>query len=348
MDVLVAPFDVHEKNRRMRSIQEKMEEEEEGKAAKKQKVSKDDIAQMKETGVEGDQIIKKLMEGNTSFQEKTKFSQEKYIKKKRKKYYKFIRVVKPSALNICQTYYLNKPQLIQHLREDSLAQILHLANIQSNSIVMVVDNCSGMLVGAIAERLAGHGTIINLYEGPQPSVKLMDLFNLSPEARSIVLHFPLNQIRSVKDAAKQSEDKSQTESNKQEEQDQSDQPAPPVDKFSAARIAIAKQCDSLVICSRYDLGSVFDELYPYLALSRPFAVFSTFAQPLGEIFDVYRRSRNALNMQLNETWTRTYQVLPDRTHPNMNMDAASGYVLSGTKVASEVTPEDAVATTIDA
>jgi tRNA (adenine-N(1)-)-methyltransferase non-catalytic subunit len=39
-----------------------------------------------------------------------------------------------------------------------------------------------------------------------------------------------------------------------------------------------------------------------------------------------------LDLQLNETWTREYQVLPGRTHPEMKMNACSGYLLSGIKV----------------
>lgn len=37
-------------------------------------------------------------------------------------------------------------------------------------------------------------------------------------------------------------------------------------------------------------------------------------------------------LELGETWMREYQVLPQRTHPTMRMNAASGYILSGIKV----------------
>jgi tRNA (adenine-N(1)-)-methyltransferase non-catalytic subunit len=39
-----------------------------------------------------------------------------------------------------------------------------------------------------------------------------------------------------------------------------------------------------------------------------------------------------IDLQLNETWTRENQVLPGRTHPEMNMSACSGYLLSGIKI----------------
>lgn len=58
-------------------------------------------------------------------------------------------------------------------------------------------------------------------------------------------------------------------------------------------------------------------------------------QPLGELFDVLHRTKQAVNMEVSETWTRQYQVLPSRTHPTMNTNGASGYILSGVKVAQQ-------------
>lgn len=55
-------------------------------------------------------------------------------------------------------------------------------------------------------------------------------------------------------------------------------------------------------------------------------------QPLAETQEALRKAGLGVNMQLAETWMRVYQVLPARTHPNMSMDGASGYVLSGVRV----------------
>ena len=45
-------------------------------------------------------------------------------------------------------------------------------------------------------------------------------------------------------------------------------------------------------------------------------------------------SKEAVALQLNESWWREYQVLPGRTHPGMMTSGTGGYVLSGTKAAS--------------
>lgn len=48
-----------------------------------------------------------------------------------------------------------------------------------------------------------------------------------------------------------------------------------------------------------------------------------------------RNEGSALRLELFETWTRPYQVLPLRTHPTMSMNANSGFVLAGIKIRNE-------------
>ena len=40
----------------------------------------------------------------------------------------------------------------------------------------------------------------------------------------------------------------------------------------------------------------------------------------------------ALDIKIHETIVREFQVLPLRTHPNMNNKGYSGYVLTGIKI----------------
>jgi len=51
-----------------------------------QKLSHEEILEMQRKGVEGQDIIKALVDNSASFQSKTEFSQAKYIKKKQQKY----------------------------------------------------------------------------------------------------------------------------------------------------------------------------------------------------------------------------------------------------------------------
>jgi tRNA (adenine-N(1)-)-methyltransferase non-catalytic subunit len=40
----------------------------------------------------------------------------------------------------------------------------------------------------------------------------------------------------------------------------------------------------------------------------------------------------AINLRLTDTWMREYQVLENRTHPNMTMSQNGGFLLTGTKL----------------
>jgi len=47
------------------------------------------------------------------------------------------------------------------MRMDTIAQILTYANAAAFRNVMVLENCKGLLLAAITERVAGFGTIVN-------------------------------------------------------------------------------------------------------------------------------------------------------------------------------------------
>lgn len=51
-----------------------------------QKLSQADIVSMKEKGLSGEQVIQAIISNSATFQAKTEYSKEKYIKKKQQKY----------------------------------------------------------------------------------------------------------------------------------------------------------------------------------------------------------------------------------------------------------------------
>mmetsp|Transcript_39631 Transcript_39631/g.132117 ORF Transcript_39631/g.132117 Transcript_39631/m.132117 type:complete len:90 (+) Transcript_39631:222-491(+) len=64
----------------------------------------------------------------------------------------------------------------------------------------------------------------------------------------------------------------------------------------------------------------------------PFIVYHASMQPLAECMHACQQARAAVRMQILETWTRKYQVAPNRTHPEMNTYPPTGYVLAGVSV----------------
>merc|ERR1740129_1540587 len=76
-----------------------------------QKLSREEIDKMREDGVDGVEIMEKLIENSETFQAKTKFSQEKFLKKKAKKYHQYILIRKPSIRLLMEiTYKAGQPQ----------------------------------------------------------------------------------------------------------------------------------------------------------------------------------------------------------------------------------------------
>ena len=86
--------------------------------------------------------------------------------------------------------------------------------------------------------------------------------------------------------------------------------------------------------------SVLARLSPYLLGSAQVVVYSPYIQVLSEILQSAKKDNNYLNPQLTESCSRTYQVLPGRTHPLMTTSGTGGYLFHTTKVIpSEFQPE---------
>jgi len=104
-----------------------------------------------------------------------------------------------------------------------------------------------------------------------------------------------------------------------------------------------QQVDCIFIASKYDPHSLLMSLWPFLAPSGRFIVYDEVLEPLAAAHAKLSTvsasttsgsgSEMAVNVHLQEAFFRQYQVLPNRTHPHVNMSASGGYILSGTKTA---------------
>ncbi len=89
---------------------------------------------------------------------------------------------------------------------------------------------------------------------------------------------------------------------------------------------------SLLIATREPPLPMLESLLGRLRPSGAFAVYNQSLPYLAECLDYCHRSRCAVRLQLLESWARSYQVAPERTHPHMNAYPPTGYVLAGVKV----------------
>lgn len=74
----------------------------------------------------------------------------------------------PTPNNLMEYYHARTPATILSLRRDTLSQLLNLANIRPGGRYLVIDDCGGLLIGSILERLGGHGRIFIMTDSDSP------------------------------------------------------------------------------------------------------------------------------------------------------------------------------------
>lgn len=89
-------------------------------------------------------------------------------------------------MSICEASFDKNKEKICNLRFDSLAQIISQSGVHSGTRVLVMDSMTGLLVGSLAYRMRGQGTILALYGGQQPHLEMVNSFNLSAEEINII------------------------------------------------------------------------------------------------------------------------------------------------------------------
>ncbi|CAI9728857.1 tRNA (adenine(58)-N(1))-methyltransferase non-catalytic subunit TRM6-like [Octopus vulgaris] len=163
-----------------------------------QQLSHEEIMAMKKDGLAGESIVGRLIENSSTFSLKTEYAQDKYIKKKKRKYMLVFVVLRPTTRILIEMYFAKSPAKICHLRIDSLAQILMLGNIRADMNVAVVDTCLGIVVGAVMERLGGRGNVIHVYHGQHPSRPAVDCYDFDQDHMDTLHSFPMEKLNLLK------------------------------------------------------------------------------------------------------------------------------------------------------
>ena len=230
----------------------------------------------------------------------------------------------------------------------------------------------GLLTGALAQRMGGYGQILSIYSGQQPSFSdMLAKFNLSFPEQYSIKYIHSSQIFTDLIQESQKDDDEDEKDVELKEREQLKWPCPlqphtrqylettmKTDEertaFLAKRCARFarkltrhtfmeanqwllrtnddRKCDSIIIATRYDPTYTLFKLLPYLETSCPFVVLCEFLEPFAECFRELQKQSLAINMRLTDTWLREYQILPGRTHPNMNMSQNGGFLLTGIKL----------------
>ncbi len=73
-------------------------------------------------------------------------------------------------------------------------------------------------------------------------------------------------------------------------------------------------------------------VHPCLQIGGRVVCYSQYSELISQVFEFMLEGRKYVSVTMLDCFSRTMQVLPNRTHPLMNMNQFSGYLLWGIKV----------------
>lgn len=89
------------------------------------------------------------------------------------------------------------------------------------------------------------------------------------------------------------------------------------------------KADGLAIVAREHPLNIIKELIPFVKFSRPFVIYHSHREPLQETYVELKKRTDVTNVKLFSNFLRSYQILPDRTHPEITTNDCGGYLLTG-------------------
>lgn len=341
-----------------------------------QKLSQAEIEALKTPGssTSGAALVDMLISNSATFAGKTEFSQEKYIKKKKAKHCSEVQVLPVSIARVMETFWEKDPRKMRGMRPDTMAMILSTANVKAGVNSLVVESCSGVVLGSLLYRQQGLGYVVHAFENNQKRTEGVKRFNFSAEIAGALLHVPLDKVlnkqipihaetaaaaaaaapaaapaaavATTAAAAVSADKKADAPMDTSSNSDSASAAAPAASTASVAAAGavpagdmtaeevLAQQVDVTILATRYDPYTLLQSVWPYLKVTGRFVLYDECIEPLAAAHAKLSTSSEfaAVNLVLSECFFRNHQVLPNRTHPFVNMSASGGYILSGIKM----------------
>ncbi|XP_069702359.1 tRNA (adenine(58)-N(1))-methyltransferase non-catalytic subunit TRM6 isoform X1 [Periplaneta americana] len=371
-----------------------------------QLLSTEEIVGLRSSGLSGQAIVGHLIENSKTFRDKTEYSQEKYLKKKEKKYFEYVTVRWPTIRLISEIMFRTDPVKIMGLRIDTLSQIITNIGMHSHGTYMLYESgCQGLVVAAMLNNMSSGGHLIHIHPGNSPQKQAILAMNYTSDHMSCLtsvniysLLRKLLQDSSVvsedanssvsdnnKEAAEDNKDfshvdikeeedikpdtnsennetvstvskenevviKNETEStnlinekkrkHSDNDENTSKKPRWELETEKAADILNTHKADGLVIIAREHPTNILTALLSFVAPSRPFVVFSPCREPLLELYVTLKGKNNTTGLRVTETWLRSHQILPSRTHPDILTSGGGGFLLTGIVVEQESSTQE--------
>ncbi|KTW30565.1 tRNA 1-methyladenosine methyltransferase subunit GCD10 [Pneumocystis jirovecii RU7] len=283
-------------------------------------------------------IINKIISSHKTYDQKTAYAKDKYIRKKIQKYQKGFTVIFPTIWEISEHILMKNFMKIMDLRAEIIAYILNLGNVQPNGRYIVVDETSGLLVAAILERMNRTGQVIYIHTNEHPNLDSCKYFGQDYLPEKLIqenILLTLNWLDIIDRNQKLEFENKNINMMKVKQ----------VEKYLKKKkiherlmynieVFTKGEFDGLFIASTYEPSSILPHLIPSIAGSCPIIIYSPYREVLISTSH-YISSRNTHDILapiISEIRHRQYQTLSNRIHPFMTSRAFMGYVLSTIKV----------------
>lgn len=314
-----------------------------------------------------DNHLSSLVSNNMiNFNDKSQFSKEKMIKKKKKSNHSnVVTVIRPNLLLINEMFYGREK--IGGLRPDLLSQIITAANLQNGIRCFLSDHNLGIVTGAVMSRILPDGVCIQLVQDNEVTTttrKTINMLNISEkcedhlfavtmkdfhkickgkvdfEGENEILRARSREIlveqntRCLRNSETNTKEKvlddaeiSQTLIKKDANRELRNR-----ERVMAASHLQTHLMDSMIFIVQNDHPlPLLKSSFKFLTASGQFVIYSDTVQPLLDCYHYLKSNSLAVSLNLSDSWLRKYQVLPDRTRPEMSTTGFGGYLLFGTK-----------------
>lgn len=302
------------------------------------------------------------MANSTTFSEKTEFSQEKYLKKKEKKYFNYIQIRKPTMRLLAHIFYRQDPEKVLGMRIDSLTQLISYAGINSSGRYLLYDSSSsGLVTAGFLNSMGSQGDakLLVVQPGNYSQRQGVSALNLSHDhlkkCVGINVYSVLRQyyqetvhdreeISEYVDGKKRKHDTSDSEENPSKKINRECTNGLDVEKKNSqtnikrekwnvenreAVDMLKEKFDSLTIVTKDDPFPIVKEFLPFIHNGRQIVIFHTCKEILMECYTSLKQLDSIINLRLFSSFMRSMQVLPKRTHPFVQIQGSSGYLLAG-------------------
>ncbi|XP_063702063.1 tRNA (adenine(58)-N(1))-methyltransferase non-catalytic subunit TRM6 [Culicoides brevitarsis] len=312
-----------------------------------QNLSQQEIEALRKSGASSTNIIGQLVENSKTFTSKTEFGQEKYLKKKERKYFEYVQVRKPSIRLLAEMFYRQDPEKILFLRQDTLSQLISYSNVnESGTYLLYESGTQGLLPATLMNSIGANtkGRLLHMHQGPFGQKLALQALNLEEEHMKRCLSVNIfSSLKMFHNREEEIVEESEPAAKKIKLDDEiptengdakkKEKPKWYFENLEAVKM-LDEKVDGLVIVAREHPWSILMTLLPFVKPNRNIVIYHNVKEVLTDVFLDLKAGSKVTAVKLTSNWMRNYQVLPNRTHPEVQMGGNSGYLLTGIVVES--------------